>query len=80
MDVEEIDEPGRNGLRFHYLKIGPLNLPESIHMAIVKEVLQTGGQDSHHEKISLDIFMKFKSTKLNHKMLETKIMYSFLYL
>ena len=25
MDVEEIDEPFRNGLKFHYLKFGPLN-------------------------------------------------------
>ena len=39
MDVEEIDEPGRNGLRFHYLEIGPLILPESSHMAIVKEAV-----------------------------------------
>ena len=24
LDVEEIDEPGRNGLKFHYLEIEPL--------------------------------------------------------
>ena len=39
MDVEEIYEPGRYGLKFHYLEIGPLNLPESSHMAIVKEAV-----------------------------------------
>ena len=39
MDVEEIDEPGRNGLKFHYLEIRQLNLPESSHMAIVKEAV-----------------------------------------
>ena len=32
-------EPGRNGLKFHYLEIGPLNLPESSHMKIVKEAV-----------------------------------------
>ena len=37
MDVEEIDEPGGYGLKFHHLIIGPLNLPESSHMALVKE-------------------------------------------
>ena len=39
MGVEEIDEHGRNGWKFHYLEIGLLNLPESSHMAIVKEAI-----------------------------------------
>ena len=36
IEVEEIDEPGSNGLKSHYLEIGPLNFPESSQMAIVK--------------------------------------------
>ena len=39
MDVEEIDEPGRYGLRFHYLEIWLFNLPDFSHMAIVKEAV-----------------------------------------
>ena len=39
MDVDEIDDPGRYGLKFRYLEIGPLNLPEFSHMAIVKEAV-----------------------------------------
>ena len=56
MDVEEIDEPGRNGLKFHYLEIGPLNLPESNHMAVwnISSLSIPGRQDTHHGKISLD--------------------------
>ena len=31
--------PGRNGLKFHYLEIEQLNLPDSSHMVIVKEAV-----------------------------------------
>ena len=40
MDVEEYEEPGIRGLKFHYLTTGPLNLPESSHIAIVKEAIR----------------------------------------
>ena len=40
MEVEEYEEPGIKGLKFHYLTNGPLNLPESSHMAIVKEAIR----------------------------------------
>ena len=40
MEVEEYEEPGIKGLKFHYLTCGPLNLPESSHMAIVKEAIR----------------------------------------
>ena len=40
MDVEKIEEPCRYSLRFNYLEVGPLNLPESYHMAIVKEAVR----------------------------------------
>ena len=40
MEVEEYEEPGIKGLKFHYLTTGPLNLPESSHMAIVKEAVR----------------------------------------
>ena len=40
MEVEEYEEPGIKGLKFHYLTTGPLNLPESSHMAIVKEAIR----------------------------------------
>ena len=36
-DVEEYEEPGIRGLKFHYLTTGPLNLPEASHMVIIKE-------------------------------------------
>ena len=39
LNLEEIYEPGRYGLRFHYLEIGPLNLPQSSQMAVVKEAV-----------------------------------------
>ena len=57
MDVEEYQEPGIRGLKFHYFTIGPLNLPESSNMAIVKEAVRnisSLSQDSHHGKTSLD--------------------------
>ena len=40
-DVERYEEPGRSGMKFHYLTTGPLNLPESSHMAIIKETVRS---------------------------------------
>ena len=40
-DVERYEEPGRSGMKFHYLTTGPLNLPESSHMAIIKEAVRS---------------------------------------
>ena len=37
--VEEIDEPNRFGFHLHHLEVGPLNLPEPFHLAVVKEAI-----------------------------------------
>ena len=41
MGVEEYEEPGIRGLKFHDLTTGPLNLPESSHMVIIKEAVRS---------------------------------------
>ena len=39
--IEEIHEPNRFVISYHHLKVGPLNLPESFHLAIVKEAVRS---------------------------------------
>ena len=38
--VEEMNEPGKIGFFLYHLEIGPLNLPESFHLEIVKEAVR----------------------------------------
>ena len=37
--VEEIDEPNRYEFHLQHLEVGPLNLPEPFHLAVVKEAV-----------------------------------------
>ena len=39
--VEEMNERGKIGFFLYHLEIGPLNLPESFHLAIVKEAVRS---------------------------------------
>ena len=39
--IEEIHEPHRFVISYHRLEVGPLNLPESFHLAIVKEAIRS---------------------------------------
>ena len=38
--IEEIHEPHRFVISYHHLEVGPLNLPESLQLAIVKEAVR----------------------------------------
>ena len=38
--IEEISESLRTSFYYHHLEIGPLNLPESFHLALVKEAVR----------------------------------------